>query len=142
VSELESEEEPSELEFESDELRLTLVLSFLGLGASSSELESDPVEDSLLDAAFLFKPLTFGFGDRTFTGTSSSSSASLSELLDEPEDETEAGASPISISLPSLPSSLLLSLPLLLASTFCSDDFCSFAELIFAAPISAPKVLF
>lgn len=118
ASELESESEAS-LEDE-----LEAVLTFLVLGASSSELESDPEDDdSLLDSALRFNVLNFAFGEATFaTGISFSSSASLSELLEEEDEEDfreetflTGGASSISISLSSL-FSLLLPLSLLLDS--------------------------
>ena len=75
------------------------VFSFFALGASSSELESESEledeEDSLLEEALRFNPLTLAFGTIRLTfgfrSSSSSSSASLSELL-EAEDEEEMDA--------------------------------------------------
>jgi hypothetical protein len=106
-------EDDSEDSLEDGELALVFI--FLAFGASSSELGSDPeVEDSLLDeTALRFRPLAFGFSDGAFAaGVSFSSSASLSELLEEAEDEEGeddvfaetflGGASVISTSLPSL----------------------------------------
>jgi hypothetical protein len=84
--------------------KLAVVFTLLGLGTSSSELQSlSEVEDKLLvEAALRFRVFTFDLGALTID-VSFSSSASLSELLEEDEedaDEDEDGASTISTSLP------------------------------------------
>ena len=142
-SEDESDSE-DDVELSLEDGEFALVFTFLTFGASSSELESGPeVEDSLLDeTALRFRPLGFGFGDGVFVvGDSFSSSASLSELLEEAEDEREGdlftetfvgGASVISTSLAPLDSWTFA----LLFSTFACLSFRFLVTLPFSPTVA------